>query len=87
MGDLLALGRPAIVEAVRDFEAVGYDKEAAQALLPEVTRSLADAPPDIPTLVEAIFEAEVEGVEQVSEARATASKLVQTTFPAFSISP
>jgi len=92
MGDLLAPGRPAIVEALRQFEAVGFAKEAAQALLPEVARSflaarLADAPPDIPTLVEAIFEAQAEGVEQVTETRAQLPILVRTISPVFSISP
>jgi len=84
MGDFLALGHPTrLREAMRVFEAAGFAKEAqeARAQLPQVASAylaarLADAPPNIPLLVEAISEAQAEGLEQAAEARATLSRLV-----------
>ncbi len=66
------------------FEAAGaFPAQAAEArtLLPEMARAflaarLADAAPDIPLLIEAIFEAEAEGLSaQAAEARTQLPRL------------
>ena len=68
-------------------EAMGALKAQAQearAQLPQVASAylaarLADAPPDISLVIEAISEAQAEGLEQ--EARATLPRLVQNPLP------
>ena len=81
----LSEGHPArLREAMRVFEAAGFQSEAqeARAQLPQVasaylTARLADAPPDILLLLEAIFEAEAEGLSaQAAEARTQLPRLV-----------
>ena len=88
MNDFLALGHPTrLREAMIVFEATGFkEAQEARARLPQVASAylaarLADAPPNIPSLAEAVMEAEFEGLEQVTEARATLSRLVQTPPP------
>ena len=85
----VAEGHPARVrEVLLLFEAAGaFAAQAAEAraLLPERARTflaarLADAAPDIPLLVEAIIEAEAEGLSaQAAEARAQLPQLVSLT--------
>ena len=83
----VAEGHPARVrELLLLFEAAGaFTAQAAEAraLLPEMARSylaarLADASPDIPLLVEALCEAEAEGLSaHAAEARAQLPQMVQ----------
>ena len=85
----LARGHPTrLREAMLVFEAAGFkEAQEARAQLPQVASAdlaarLADAPPYIPSLVEAISEAEAEGLEQVNEARSQLLRLVE--IPSFS---
>jgi len=90
----VADGHPArLREVLLLSEAMGALKAQAQearAQLPQVASAylaarLADAPPNIPLILEAISEAQAEGLEQVTEARATLPRLVQTSIPAIPI--
>ena len=75
-------------EVLQLFEAAGAftsQVTEARALQPEMARSflvarLADASPDIPLLLEAIYEAEAEGLSaQAAEARAQLRQKVSLT--------
>jgi hypothetical protein len=83
MSDFLG-GHPAkLREALRQYEAAGFENEAAEAraLLPETARSFLAvrlAEGDRQRLIEAIFEAEAAGLsEQAAEARAQLPLLVR----------
>jgi len=86
----VAGGHPArLREVLLLCEAMGALKAQAQearAQLPQVASAylaarFADAPPDIPLIIEAISEAQAEGLEQVTEARAQLPRLVQNPTP------
>jgi hypothetical protein len=89
MDNFLALGHPTrLREAMRVFEAAGFkEAQEARAQLPQVASAylaarLADTPLYIPSLVEAILEAQAEGLSsQAAEARAQLPQLVQIPPP------
>jgi len=91
----LARGHPTrLREAMRVFEAAGFAKEAQEARLqlPQVASAylaarLADAPPNMPLVIEAIAEAEAEGLDEVKQARAQLPRLVQAPILSHSPSP
>ena len=60
--------------------------QEARAQLPQVASAylaarLADSPPNVSLIIEAISEAQAEGLEQGTEARATLPRLVQNPTP------